>query len=207
MKINTEIKCNTLPCEDVKTECYLLPEISLDTSKIKVFMIAEAVPENQNDYFYANKTLDTPAYLVNTIEAFNQAGLKVKSVEDIIDYGFYLTAAIKCAKKNYRISAKTIKQCSFLLELELQQFNNLLAIMLMGDSAIKCFNYIAKRTKKQKIIPSEATYKIRKKKFYYGNIRVFPSYLMTGKNYLIEKTKQRMIAEDLQKVIKLIMNK
>ena len=35
-------------------------------------------------------------------------------------------------------------------------------------------------------------------------IRVLPSYLQTGKSYLIEKSKRRMIAEDLRTALELI---
>ena len=45
--------------------------------------------------------------------------------------------------------------------------------------------------------PAGSTYKIRCNEYYFSGIRVFPSYLQTGKNFLIEKSKRRMVAEDI----------
>ncbi|NHJ04960.1 MAG: uracil-DNA glycosylase [Candidatus Heimdallarchaeota archaeon] len=164
-------------------------------------MIVEAMPTNSKDYFYSN---NSPEYMTTTLQAFNDAECNVNSIEDILNLGFYLTSAIKCAKIGYSISTTTIKNCSQILEKEFQQFPNLKVIMLMGDVAIKSFNYISKRIIGSKAIPDGSTYKIRKNEFYYNNIRVFPSYLPIGKNYLIEKSKRKMIAEDIKNAIKLI---
>jgi uracil-DNA glycosylase len=68
----------------------------------------------------------------------------------------------------------------------------------MGDTAIKAVNYIAKRDTDKRLIPSDFTYKIRNGKYSYKQARVFPSYLQTGKSYLIEKAKRKMIAEDIR---------
>ena len=76
-------------------------------------------------------------------------------------------------------------------------------LLLMGDVAIKALNYIAKRHTGEKVIPSGAIYKIRKNEYFYKGMRVFPSYLQTGKSFLIEKSKQKMIAEDLQTALKI----
>ena len=70
--------------------------------------------------------------------------------------------------------------------------------MLMGDVAIKSFNYISKRKTNEATIPKGSTYKLRNQSFYYQNIRIFPSYIITGKNFLIEKSKRKMIAEDIK---------
>jgi hypothetical protein len=59
-------------------------------------------------------------------------------------------------------------------------------------------NCIAKRTIGRSTIPSRSTYKIRKNKYSYMQMKVFPSYLQTGKSYLIEKSKRKMIAEDIK---------
>lgn len=74
----------------------------------------------------------------------------------------------------------------------------------MGDVAIKAFNYIVKRSTGKRIIPSGSTYKIRKNTYFFEEKQVFPSYLMTGKSFLIEKSKQRMIAEDIRNALALI---
>jgi uracil-DNA glycosylase len=164
-------------------------------------MISEAPPENPKDYFYAP---GEPFYLKTTLQAFRDAGMSVNSIQQILDLGFYLTTAIKCPKTQYGVSAATIKNCSLILEKELLLFPNIEVYMLMGDVAIKAFNYISKSQTGKNTIPTGSTYKIRKSEFYYQGRRVFPSYVQTGQNYLIEKSKREMIAEDLAEAIKLI---
>ena len=108
---------------------------------------------------------------------------------------------MKCSKIGYSVPTQAIINCSYLLEKELELFPNIKVLMLMGDVAIRAINYISKRRKEGRVIPSGSTYRIRKNEFYWEKIRVFPSYLMTGKNYLIEKSKRKMIAEDIKMAI------
>ncbi|HUU77760.1 MAG TPA: uracil-DNA glycosylase family protein [candidate division Zixibacteria bacterium] len=199
--INNNLKCEAFPCEDVNKEGYQIVKVKLNPDNVKVFMIVEAMPINSKDYFYSN---NSPEYMTTTLQAFNDAECKVNSIEDILNLGFYLTSAIKCAKIGYSISTATIKNCSQILEKEFLQFPNLKVIMLMGDVAIKSFNYISNRIIGSRTIPAGSTYKIRKNEFYYNNIRVFPSYVPVGKNYLIEKSKRKMIAEDIKNAFELI---
>ena len=77
------------------------------------------------------------------------------------------------------------------------------ALLLMGDVAIRSLNYIAKRDIGQRVTPSGSTYKIRAAEYSYKDLRVFPSYLQTGKSFLIEKSKRAMIAEDIQRALAL----
>ena len=74
----------------------------------------------------------------------------------------------------------------------------------MGDVAKKAFNKITKKTMKKNIVPAISTYKLRGTELYYDNIRILPSYIMTGKNILIEKSKFAMAAEDIALMLKLI---
>ena len=90
------------------------------------------------------------------------------------------------------------------LERELALFPNLKVIMLMGDVAKKAFNMIAKKATKKHVIPSTATYKLRSSEFYYGSIRVIPSYIMTGGNLLIEKSKLQMTTEDIETMLTIL---
>ncbi|MFX1255552.1 MAG: uracil-DNA glycosylase family protein [Promethearchaeota archaeon] len=201
MNITNSVSCQDFPCEDVNKKAYIVPNIEIDLSKVKLLMISEAPPPDPKDYFYAS---NSPFYMQTTLNAFKDAGITVSSIKEIINLGFYLTTAIKCGKSGYKISAATIKTCSHLLEKELSFFPNIRVFLLMGDVAIKAFNYIAKRTSGEKAIPSGSTYKIRKAEFYYEDKRVFPSYLQTGKNYLIEKSKRTMIAEDIKNALAFI---
>ena len=164
-----------------------MPDIEIDPENIRVFMISEAPPKDSQDHFYAN---NVPFYLQTTLNAFKDAGINVSSIQDIVKKGIYLTTAIKCGKIGYSVSAATINNCSHILETEISYFPNICCYLLMGDVAIKAFNYIAKRKIGKRVIPSGSTYKIRKNEYYYEDKRVFPSYLQTGKSYLIEKSKR-----------------
>ena len=204
LKINENLKCDKLPCVDINKEGYHIPRINIDTNKIKLIMILEAMPLETKNYVYSH---EEPEYMTTLLQAFNDAGEEVKSIQEILDLGIFITSAIKCAKIDYGVSANTIRNCSYILEEELKQFPKTEVLMLMGDVAIKSFNYISKRAINKSTIPKGSTYKIRKDKFYYSKIRVFPSYLPIGKNYLIEKAKREMIAEDLSEALKLIRAK
>jgi uracil-DNA glycosylase len=50
----------------------------------------------------------------------------------------------------------------------------------------------------------DSIYEIRKNQFYFNGRRVFPSYVQTGQNYLIEKSKRMMIAEDMAEAMSII---
>jgi len=201
MKINDEVQCSEFPCSDVRTEGYLVPQIDIDPEEVTIIMISEVNPPDPQDHFYA---AGTPFYLETTLQAFNDCGANVSSIEDILSLGVYITTAVKCAKTDYSISSDTIANCAGLLGKELSLFSNVRVIMLMGDVAIKAMNQIAQKRSGKRIIPKGSTYKIRKTPYYYGNIRVFPSYILTGKSFLIEKSKRRMIAEDIAEALSLI---
>lgn len=177
-----------------------IPSI-VDPMRIRVVMISEALPHNLEDYFYCGSS---SLFVTNTIDAFNSAGMQVRSIEEIVGKGVYLTVAVKEPRVGPSISTDVVKRNSYQLEEELGHFPNVRAILLMGDVAIKAMNYISLRAKKGRAIPHGSTYKIRKGKFYYGSIRVFPSYLQTGKSFLIERSKRKMVAEDIRDAFSLL---
>ena len=190
------VKCADFPCSDVNKSCYLIPDIEVEPERIRAIMVSEAPPETASDYFYAQ---GNPFYLQTTVQAFNDAGFKISSIKDLLDLGVYITTAIKCAKTAYAISPETVENCCLrILDKELDLFPKTKNILFMGDTAIKALNCIAKRKTGKRIIPTGSTYKIRKNKYFYNQLRVFPSYLQTGKSYLIEKSKRKMIAEDIK---------
>jgi uracil-DNA glycosylase len=116
----------------------------------------------------------------------------------------YLTTAVKCGKVGYGIKADTIKECSFILEKELDLFPNVKAYMLMGDVAIKAVNAIAKRAGAGRVIPAGPTYKMRGTAYFFRGARAFPSYLQAGPSFFIEKSKRKMIAEDIAEALALL---
>lgn len=186
----------------LEAEALQLPDCELDTEKIKVIMISEVPPQNPGDGFYSSAA--QPNYMETTLGLFEKAGVNVKSIQDILDLGIYITTAVKTPKTGYTVEANVIKAHLPVLDEELAMFPNLRVIMLMGDVAKKSVNMIAKAKTKKNIIPSESTYKIRGNEYYWNNVRVFPSYIMTGGNILIEKSKCDMISDDIRRMMALI---
>jgi uracil-DNA glycosylase len=201
MRVNEHVGCRTFPCTDVRHECYLLPDLDLKPSDICLVLISEAAPADAKDYYYAS---GDPLFQQTTVQAFNDAGADVASVQDILDMGVYLTTAVKCGKTGYGIKAATIKECSLILERELDLFPEVKAFLLMGDVAIKAINYIARRAGEGRAIPAGSTYKIRGQEYTFRGRRVFPSYLQAGPSFFIEKSKRRMIAEDIAEAMRLL---
>jgi hypothetical protein len=194
MRVRQCVRCTEFPCSDVKHDCYAVPDVSLEPERIRLVMISEAAPENRADYYYAK---GDPLFQQTTVQAFQDAGANVASVKDILKRGVYLTTAVKCAKTGYGVAAETIRACSVLLEKELSLFPEAKVLMLMGDVAIKALNTIARRAGEKGVIPAGSTYKIRAQKCFFRGMRVFPSYLQAGPSFFIEKSKRRMIAEDI----------
>ena len=201
MRVKEHIGCKTFPCTDVRHEYYLVPDPDLNPSDISIVLISEAAPADPKDYYYAS---GDPLFQQTTVQAFNDAGVDVASVQDIVDLGVYLTTAVKCGKTGYGIKAGTIKECSLILERELAVFPKVKAYLLMGDVAIKAVNYIAKRAGEDRVIPAGSTYKIRGQEYYFRRRRAFPSYLQAGPSFFIEKSKRRMIAEDIAQAMRLL---
>ncbi len=203
MRVSECVGCESSPCTDVRHECYIIPDIDVEPSEISIAMISEAAPANLDDYYYAE---GNPLFAQTTVQAFRDAGAEVSSIQDVLDLGVYLTTAVKCGKTGYGIEAGTIKECSLILEKELTLFPNVEVFMLMGDVAIKAINYIAKRAGEARVIPAGSTYKIRGQEYFFRGKRVFPSYLQAGPSFFIEKSKRRMIAEDISAAMSLLIN-
>jgi uracil-DNA glycosylase len=164
-------------------------------------MISESAPADPNDYYYAS---GDPLFQKTTVQAFRDAGANVSSIMDLVEKGVYFTTAVKCGKTGYGIESTTIKECSTILERELTLFTDAKVFMLMGDVAIKAINYIAKRAGEVRVIPAGPTYKFRKQEYHFRGRRVFPSYLQAGPSYFVEKSKKRMIAEDIMAATSLV---
>jgi hypothetical protein len=201
MRPSENVECHDFPCVDVNHDAYLVPSIDIDPAHIKIVLISEAVPTDPSDYYYAP---GDPLFQQTTVLACNDAGLEVASVRDILDLGVYMTTAVKCSKTSYGIKTATIRACSHLLEQEITPFVNVRAWLLMGDVAIKSLNDIAKRQGEPRVIPPGSTYKIRDQHYAYRGARAFPSYLQAGPSFFIEKSKRKMIAEDIAAAMALL---
>ena len=200
MRIIDYIQCIDFPCVEARQESYLIPDLNLDPTSINVMLISETAPTNPADYYYAS---GDALYARTTLQAFQEAGLKVGSIQDLLSKGIYLTMAVKCGKYKYAVATLTISHCSSLLEREIALFPNLKAFLLMGDVAIKAINTIARRQGEPRVVPAGSTYKIRGGEFTFHGKRAFPSYLQAGPSFGIEKSKQRMIAQDIAAALKI----
>lgn len=201
MRVSHCVGCQDFPCADVRHECYIVPEIEVKPNDISIVMISEAAPADPGDYYYAS---GAPLFEQTTVQAFNDAGTTVSSIQDILKLGVYLTTAVKCGKTGYGLKTGTIKECSRILEQELALFPAAQVFLLMGDVAIKALNYMAKRAGEGRVIPAGSTYKIRGPAYYFRGKQVFPSYLQAGPSFFIEKSKRKMIAEDIAAALELV---
>ena len=201
MRVTEYAGCKTFPCTDVRHECYTVPDIEVKPENVSIMMISEAAPANPSDYYYAG---GEALFQQTTLLAFNEAGAEVSSMQDLLDLGVYLTTAVKCGKTGYGIETTTIKECSLILEKELALFPNVQVYMLMGDVAIRAVNYISQRAGEGRVIPAGSTYKIRGQEYFFRGKRAFPSYLQAGPSFFIEKSKRKVIAEDIKAALSLV---
>ena len=178
-----------------------LNNIDIPPLTIKAIMINEVVPSDPLQDFYGLPDAD---YLKTTIPLLQGAGTAVTSIQDILQMGIYITNAVKTPKTEYAIDKSSIESSLPYLEAELSLFPNTKVIMLMGDVAKKAFNMITKKSTKKNAVPAVSTYKLRNSEIYYKGIRIMPSYIMTGGNILIEKSKVAMATEDIATMLEII---
>jgi uracil-DNA glycosylase len=201
MKPSDSVTCQTFPCADVSHDGFGVPTIDLAPAAISIVLISEAAPARPEDNYYA---AGDPLFAHTTVQAFRDAGARVSSIQDILDMGVYLTTAVKCGKTGYGIATETVRECSRLLERELELFSKVRAYLLMGDVAIKAINTLAMRAGERRVIPAGATYKLRGGQYFFRQARAFPSYLQAGPSFFIEKSKRTMIAEDIAAALRLV---
>jgi hypothetical protein len=200
MRINDFINCRDFPCPDIFSKNYLVPQIEISPEKIRLVMISESAPTDPRDYFYSG---EDALFAKTTLLALQDAGVKAETIQELVDRGIYFTTAVKCSKTGYGIQTNTIAECSRLLEKELNLFPNSKVFMLMGDVAIRSINATARRSGEKAAIPASSTYKIRGQEFSWNHRRLFPSYLQAGPSFFIEKSKRKMIAEDISTALRL----
>jgi uracil-DNA glycosylase len=201
MKVTTFVQCLDFPCLDTRREGYQVPDAEIDPARVSILLISEAAPQNPADYYYAGPEA---LFAQTTLLAFQDAGAKVQSIQDILDLGVYMTTTVKCGKTGYGLATPTIEHCSHLLEKELALFPNVKVYLLMGDVAIKSVNSIARRNGEPRVIPAGATYKIRAGEFTFRGARALPSYVQAGPAFFVEKVKRRTIAEDIRNALMIV---
>lgn len=183
------------------TQNLRLNDVNIELGTIRATMINEVVPSCPEEDFYGKQD---SAYMSTTIPLFRKAGIEVNSIQDILDHGIYITNAVKTPKSEYAVSKESIEDSLPYLEKELALFPNVKVIMLMGDVAKKAFNMICKKATKKNAVPSISTYKLRNTEIFYNGIRIMSSYIMTGQNILIEKSKFEMASKDIETMYRLI---
>lgn len=183
------------------TQNLRLNDVNIEPETIQAIMINEVVPSCPEEDFYGKPD---SAYMSTTIPMFRKAGIEIGSVQDILNNGIYITNAVKTPKSEYAVSKESIEDSLPYLEKELVLFPNAKVIMLMGDVAKKAFNMICKKATKKNAVPSISTYKLRNTEIFYNGIRIMSSYIMTGQNILIEKSKFEMASKDIETMYRLI---
>ncbi len=193
--------CGGLACPDVEPPIGRMRVRELDPERVSIILVSEGEPLDPAEGYYAP---GNPLFGRTTIAAFNDAGIAVSSVAEIVERGVYLTTAVKCAKTRSGIPPATIAACAQLLDRELRQFPNARVLLLMGDVAIRAVNEIARRSGQPRPVPVGATYRIRGGDYRFRGMHVLPSYVQAGPAFFIEKAKRRMIAEDIRRAFELV---
>ncbi len=178
-----------------------LNDVDLDPLRIKAILINEVVPSDPSHDFYGS---DDSEYLRSALNIMQMAGAEVSDIKDVLNMGIYITNAVKTPKSEYTIDKDSIENSIPFLEKEISLFPDVKVIMLLGDVAKKSFNMISKRATKKNAVPSVSTYKLRNTEIHYQGIRVIPSYIITGGNLQIERSKSEMTAEDIAVMLDLI---
>jgi hypothetical protein len=165
------------PCVDTHRSSYFTPHIDIDPAEISIMLISEASPEKPTDHYYAGPDA---LFARTTLLAFQDAGAKAQSTQDLLDLGVYMTTAVKCGKTGYGIATDVIQACSHLLENGITLFPNDKVYLLMSDVAIMAVNMIARRSSEPRVIPAGSTCKIRGGEFTFRGARALPSFVQAG---------------------------
>jgi uracil-DNA glycosylase len=172
----------------------------VDAAAIRIASVAEALTESGDDFFSAPSD---SMFASGLVAAFQSGGAAISGIEDLAALGVYLTVAVKAAKVTTTIPTAVINEQAPRLAAELDALPRLRVVVLMGDVAIKAMNAAARQRGRPRVVPAGSTYKIRHGDYRYGDVRVLPSYLPTGRSFLIERSKREMVAEDLRLALRL----
>jgi uracil-DNA glycosylase len=201
MRMSQCIHCVGFPCVDVDTNGHWMPSGDVDPEAVRIVLISECPAADAADNYDA---AGDPLFGRTTVQAFRDAGVPVDRVAELVNMGLYLTTAVKCRKRGPGICPQTIATCSHLLAGELSRLPNVAAYLLMGDVAIRAVNTIAKEASEPRVVPAGPTYKLRGQRCTFRGRPAFPSYLQAGPSFFIERSKRRMIAEDIAAAVSLL---
>jgi hypothetical protein len=174
MRIPDHVSCIGFPCQGVLNGRFTVSPLEVGPRAIRCVMVAETPAVDAADDVHAP---GDPFFMQTTRQAFSEAGVTIRSMDDLTSRGVYLTTAVKCAKVGHAVPKETIASCSRLLETGLGLFPHLRVIVALGEVAIRVINEIGRRRYGRRVIPSGPTYRLRGAEYYLGRVRVLPSYL------------------------------
>src|SRR5512141_22719 len=116
MQMADVVRCGGFPCGDVRRSGAEPTSIDVETDDVRIVLISECAAADPADDYYAD---GDPLFARTTVQAFRDAGEDVATIADVRALGVVLTTAVKCAKTAYGIAPATVKECSRLLEREL----------------------------------------------------------------------------------------
>ena len=94
---------------NVEGEKFQFNHVEVNPKMIQAVMINEIVPADPEDDFYGGTEA---AYLSTTIPLFQKAGIQVKTIQNILDRGIYITNAAKMPKTEYTVAKESIEKRS-----------------------------------------------------------------------------------------------
>lgn len=172
-------------------------QFRLDLNAVRLLLLTDGYPPDPNQhYIFSNP--DTLAWH-NSREVLSALGVDAHSFQEVLDRGILIVPSLDGVVPP-KVSPPEIASAAERLKALLGLLPNLTAIGLMGDVAIATFNQMHKGLSGTRLIPAGSTYKLRRQDFFWGDVQVFPSYLYTGKSYVIERSKRQMVAEDMQRI-------
>ena len=178
--------------------CDGMSEVEVISENIHTVFVNETVPIHLQDDFYGDEYGE---YATSIHYLFQDTPLANLTPKQLLKQGIYITNVLKNPKTQSQISTEDLRLYASVLQEELSWFVNCQHLFLMGDVAIRAYTIINRMQGKKRIIPAGSTYKLRKQPFWDGEMRIVPSYIMTGKNLQIEKSKVTMIREDINSVL------
>lgn len=169
----------------------------LDCKAVRLLLLTDGYPPDPHHHYIFSDP-NTLAWQ-NTRGVLSALGVEAASFQQLLDRGILIVPSLDSVVPP-KVMPPQIASAGDRLEALLGLLPNLAAIGLMGDVAIAAFNHMHKRLTGTRLIPAGSTYRLRCQDYFWGVVQVFPSYLYTGKSYVIERSKRKMIAEDMQRM-------
>lgn len=172
--------------------------IEFDPNLIQTVFVNETVPGEANEDFYGDQE---GSYALSIRRLFEGTPNAAFTPTQLLNQGIYFTNVMKNVKLQSIVNREDLLPYVEVLKEELSYFPSCARLFLMGDVAIQAYTMLNRMEGKKRVIPAGSTYKLRKQTYFDGYLQVIPSYIMTGKNLSIEKSKLGMIQEDVERIL------